>query len=392
MNVGFAALQMNEALGLSARVFGRGAGVFFISYVAFEIPSNTILARVGARLWIARIMLTWGLVSSGMMFVSGVTSFYVMRFLLGAAEAGFFPGIIFYLTRWFPERERARTIALFMTAVLAAGIVGGPISGALLSIGGVWGLAGWQWLFLIEGLPAVVLGLVVLAKLTERPEQASWLTSGERAALAARLAEESIARAASPQTVMAALTNGRIWLLAVVYFTLPVALYAMSFWLPQILKIASGGSDFQVGLLSAIPYAAGAIAMVIAGRHSDRTGERRWHVAVACVVGGAAFAASAYAQTLVASLVLLSIAMAGLASMLGPFWTLATAAVTGRAAAAGIALINSVGNIGGYVGPDLLGYARYTTHSFFAGLVAVGAILALGGVLVLALDDEPPRS
>lgn len=387
VNVGFAALQMNEALGLSARAFGRGAGIFFVSYVAFEIPSNTILASVGARLWIARIMITWGLVSSGMMFVNGVTSFYVMRFVLGAAEAGFFPGIIFYLTRWFPERERARTIATFMTAVLAAGIVGGPVSGALLSLNGVWGLAGWQWLFLLEGLPAVALGVIVLTWMPERPEEASWLTAGERAALTATLEEESRSRASMPQTVMAALTSGRVWLLAAVYFTLPVALYAMSFWLPQILKLASGGSDFEVGLLSAVPYAAGAVAMVVTGRHSDRTGERRWHVAVACLVGGAAFAASAFVHTLVPSIALLSIAMAGLASMLGPFWTLATAAVSGTAAAAGIALINSVGNIGGYVGPDLLGYVRDTTNSFAAGLVAVGAILALGGLLVLAARE-----
>ena len=385
MNVGFAALQMNAALGLSARAFGRGAGIFFLGYVVFEIPSNTILARVGARLWIARIMITWGLVSSAMMFMSGVTSFYAMRFLLGAAEAGFFPGVIFYLTCWFPERERASTIASFMTAVFAAGVVGGPISGAILSLNGVWGLAGWQWLFLLEGLPAVALGVVVFAALPERPDEASWLTPGERAALAASLAAESSARTTEPRTVAAALSSGRVWLLAAIYFTLPVALYAMSFWLPQILKAASRGSDFEIGLLSAIPSAVGVIGMVITGRHSDRTGERRWHVAIAGLVGGAAFAASAFVHALVPSLVLLSIAMLGLASMFGPFWTLASTSVAGRGAAAGIALINSVGNIGGYVGPDLLGYVRDTTQSFSAGLVAVGVILALGGLLVLAV-------
>ena len=388
VNVGFAALQMNEALGLSAQTYALGAGIFFVSYVAFEIPSNVVLARVGARLWIARIMITWGIVSAAMMFVRGATGFFVMRFLLGAAEAGFFPGIIFYLTRWFPERERARTVAAFMTAVLAAGIVGGPVSGALLTLHGAYGLAGWQWLFLLEGLPAVVLGVVVLGALTERPEDAAWLSTRERTALVRCLAVESSAHGDQTRTLAAALGNGRVWLLALVYFTLPVALYAMSFWLPQILKIASGGSDFEVGVLSAIPYLCGAIGMVATGRHSDRTGERRWHVAIAAAVGGAAFAASAFVSTLAPSLVLLSLAMLGLASMFGPFWTLATGVVRGVGAAAGIALINSVGNIGGFVGPYLLGYVRDTTGSFAAGLISVGIILPLGGALVLLARDE----
>jgi ACS family tartrate transporter-like MFS transporter len=385
VNVGFAALQMNEALGFSARTYGLGSGIFFVSYVAFEIPSSLILARVGARLWIGRIMITWGLVSSAMMFVRSAGGFYTMRFVLGAAEAGFFPGIIFYLTRWFPERERARTIAAFMTAVLVAGIVGGPLSGALLSLH-AWGLAGWQWLFLLEGLPSVLLGLAVLVGLTEDPGAATWLTAAERAALTECLAAES-SRHARAATVRAVLASGRVWLLAIVYFTIPVALYGMSFWLPQILKTVSGGSDFEVGLLSAIPYAVGASGMVLVGRHSDRTGERRWHVALAGFVGGVAFAASAFVHTLVPSILLLSIAALGFASMLGPFWTLATSVVGGRGAAAGIALINSVGNVGGFVGPYLLGWVLDTTRSFAAGLVVIGAILIAGGALVLRSRD-----
>jgi len=383
VNIGFAALQMNAALGLSATTYAWGAGVFFVSYVVFEIPSNVVLARVGARLWIARIMITWGVVSAAMMFVRGANSFYVMRFLLGAAEAGFFPGIIFYLTRWFPERERARAVAGFMTAVLAAGIVGGPVSGALLSLDGAFGLAGWRWLFLLEGVPAVALGFVVLGAMTELPADADWLTPDERAALAERLAVESRVQRRDAGSLAAAVGNPRIWLLASVYFTVPVALYATSFWLPQILKSASGGSDFEVGALSAIPYAFGAVGMMLAGRHSDRTGERRWHVAIAAAAGGAAFAASAFVTSLLPSIVLLSIAMVGLASMFGPFWTLATALVNGVGAAAGIALVNAVGNIGGFVGPYILGYVRDTTGSFAAGLVSIGAILAFGGVLVL---------
>ena len=386
INVAFAALQMNDAIGLSPRAYGRGAGIFFLSYVIFEIPSNLILARVGPRLWIARIMVTWGLASSAMMFVTGPSGFYVMRFLLGAAEAGFFPGIIFYLTHWFPERERARAVAAFMTAVVVAGVVGGPISGALLALHGAWRLEGWQWLFLLEGLPAVALGFVVLMALTDRPEEASWLTADERQALSKCLADEMSARPRT-STLSGALRSAHVWLLAVVYFTIPVALYGMGFWLPQILKAASGGSDLEVGLLSAIPYAFGAIGMVLAGRHSDRTGERRWHIALAALVGGTAFAASAFVQTLVPSVVLLSVAMLGLASMFGPFWTLTASAVAGAGAAAGIALVNSVGNIGGFVGPDLLGYVRDTTQSFSAGLVSIGAILIAGGALVLAVRE-----
>jgi len=390
INVGFAALQMNQALGFSARTYGLGAGIFFLSYVAFEIPSNIILARVGARWWIARIMISWGLVSSAMMFVRGAAGFYALRFLLGFAEAGFFPGLIFYLMRWFPARERARTIAAFMTATLAAGIIGGPISGALLSLHGVAGLAGWQWLFLLEGLPAVLLGFVVLRFLPERPDGATstWLTREERESLLARLAEDASARPAQAHTIAKALKSGRVWLLALVYFTIPVALYGMGFWLPQIIKSESGGTDFHVGLLSAIPYVLGAVGMVLAGRHSDRTGERRWHIALAALGGGAAFALSGALHGLAPSLVALSLAMLGLASMFGPFWTLATSSVRGEGAAAGIALINSVGNIGGFVGPYLLGYISDATHSFTLGLIFIGAVLAFGGALVLFVREE----
>ena len=388
INVGFAALQMNQALGFSARAYGLGAGIFFLSYVAFEIPSNIILARVGARWWIARIMISWGLVSSAMMFVRGAAGFYSLRFLLGFAEAGFFPGLIFYLTRWFPARERARTIAAFMTATLVAGIIGGPISGTLLSLHGVAGLAGWQWLFLLEGLPAVVLGFVVLRFLPERPDGATWLTREERESLLARLADDAVARPAQAHTMTEALRSGRVWLLALVYFTIPVALYGMGFWLPQIIKSESGGTDFQVGLLSAIPYALGAVGMVLAGRHSDRTGERRWHVALPALGGGAAFALSGALHGLAPSLVVLSLAMLALASMFGPFWTLATSSVRGVGAAAGIALINSVGNIGGFVGPYLLGYISDATHSFTLGLIFIGAVLACGGALVLFVREE----
>jgi ACS family tartrate transporter-like MFS transporter len=391
INVGFAALQMNEALGLSATAFGFGAGIFFLSYTVFEVPSNVILARIGARLWIARIMITWGIVSSATMLARGATGFYVLRFMLGAAEAGFFPGIIFYLTRWFPTRERARTIAAFMTATLVAGIIGGPVSGALLSMEGAAGLAGWQWLFLLEGLPAVVLGIVVLFYLTEQPEDAVWLSGEERRALVAALETDRLGRSAATTSVVGAFRSGRVWLLAAVYFTIPVALYAMGFWLPQILKRASRGSDLEVGFLATIPYFVGAVGMVVFARHSDRTHERRGHIIVAAVIGGVAFAASAAVQSLVGSLATLSLAMLGLAAMFGPFWALATSRVDGVGAAAAIALINAVGNTGGFIGPSLVGYILDRTHSFGLGMVVVGAILAIVPFIVLRIGEDRPR-
>ena len=394
INVGFAALQMNDALGFSSVTYSFGAGIFFLSYTLLEVPSNVILARVGARLWIARIMITWGIVSAAMMFVRSATAFYVLRFLLGAAEAGFFPGIIYCLTRWFPRRERARAIAGFMTAVVVAGIVGGPISGALLSLGGAGGLAGWQWLFLVEGLPAVVLGVLVLRVLPEQPSDARWLTTEEQRALTARLAEEAseLAGPSGVHTIRAAMTSARVWLLAAVYFTIPVALYAMGFWMPQIVRNASHADDLTVGLLSAIPYGVAAVGMVVVGWNSDRTGERRWHIALSAIGGGAAFAASGLVHGLAPSIAALSIAMLGLASMLGPFWAFATSFLSGIGAAAGIALVNSVGNIGGFVGPNIIGYVQQTTRGFSGGLIVIGTILAAGGLLVLTMNASrrPP--
>ncbi len=332
-------------------------------------------------------MITWGLVSASMMFVRSAPAFYALRFTLGAAEAGFFPGIIYSLTRWFPRRERARAIAGFMTAVVIAGVIGGPVSGTLLSLDGAFGIAGWQWLFLVEGLPAVVLGVLVLRMLPEQPSDARWLTTEEQQALMAALAEETGA-ASTVHSIRGALTSGRVWLLAAVYFTIPVALYAMGFWMPQIVRESLGGSDgnvSRVGWLSAIPYAVAAVGMVVIGRHSDRTGERRWHIALTAIVGGAAFALTGAMHGVVPSLAALSIAMLGLASMLGPFWALATSFLGGIGAATGIALVNSIGNIGGFVGPNIVGYAQQTFHSFRAALAIIGAILAAGGLLALGI-------
>jgi MFS transporter, ACS family, tartrate transporter len=390
INVGFAALQMNEALGFSAATYAFGAGIFFVSYFLFEIPSNVILTRVGARRWIARIMITWGLVSASMMFVRSAGAFYALRFLLGLAEAGFFPGIIFYLTRWVPARERAQTMAAFITAVLFAGVIGGPVSGALLSMSG-GGLQGWQWLFLLEGLPAVVLGFVVLRVLPDGPHDARWLTRDEARALTARLDDELRESGDAIGTAAGALTNARVWLLALIYFTLPVALYAFGFFLPQIIRTSFDGSNLALGLLSAIPYGFGVAGMLLVGRHSDRTGERRWHFAIAGATCGAGFIATAFAQTLVPAMITLSIAMLGLAAMFGPFWTIATSFVSGVGAAAGIALVNSVGNLGGFVGPYALGYIKDATQSFAPGLILIGAVMIAGGALVLLVPAETRR-
>ena len=341
VNVGFAALSMNEDLGFSAAAYGVGAGIFFLSYFLFEIPSNLVLQRVGARRWIARIMISWGLVSAAMMAVRGIHSFYALRFLLGAAEAGFFPGMILYLTYWFPAEERATAVAQFMTATAIAGVIGGPVSGALLQMHGVLGLAGWQWLFLLEGLPAVVLGVVVLRWLPDGPADARWLSDEERAWIRARLdAEHARIGPRAHARLRDAFASGRVWMLALLYFAIVVAFYGVGFWLPQILKASGHLGTFTIGLLSAVPYAAAAVAMVVVGAHSDRTGERRWHIAGPALVGAVGLAASAAAPSTATALAALSVAALGIWSALGPFWTWPPEFLRGPAAAAGIALIN----------------------------------------------------
>ncbi len=390
INIGFAALQMNRDLGFGDAVYGVGAGIFFVGYVIFEVPSNLILHRVGARRWIARIMISWGLVSASMMFVQSVPVFYAMRFLLGVAEAGFFPGMLLYLTRWFPARERARAVASFMTATAVAGLIGGPVSGTLLAMEGVWGLAGWQWLFLLEGLPAVLLGILVWRYLSEGPEDAAWLPAGERTWLVDRLRREQEATEAQERfSVGAALTSPRIWTLGALYFLVVTAMYGVAFWLPQIVRNLSGLGDLGVGFLSAVPYLLAAICMVPIARHSDATGERRWHVAVPAALGALAMAGSALVDSPVLALGLLSCAAIGIWSALGPSWALPMSVLTGPAAAAGLALINSIGNIGGFVGPSLVGFARAATGSFAAGLLVIAASLLGAAALALAIPHRP---
>lgn len=386
VNVGFAALDMNRDLGFSAAVYGLGSGIFFVSYTLLEVPSNLMLARVGAGVWIARIMLTWGVVSAAMAFVQDATTFYLLRFLLGAAEAGFFPGIIYYLMQWFPARERARAVALFMTGTAIAGVIGGPLSSALLLFDGAWGLRGWQWLFLVEGIPAVLLAPIVWRRLHDGPATAAWLPDDERQWLTRTLAEERANAPAAHGSLRAAFASGRLWALAAIYFCIVLAFYGVSFWLPQIVQALGTASSSTVALVSAVPYVAAAVAMVFVGSHSDATGERRWHVAGPAIVGALGFVAAATVPpSLVLSLTALSVAAMGIWGALGPFWALPTAFLSGRAAAGGVALVNSVGNVGGFVAPTLIGYVRDATGGFSAGLWVLAAALVAGAALALLL-------
>jgi MFS transporter, ACS family, tartrate transporter len=397
INVGFAKLQLQQALGIEPAVFGSvygfGAGLFFIGYFLFEIPSNLLLHRIGARIWIARIMVAWGLISMAMVFIHNTTMFFAMRFLLGVAEAGFFPGVVLYLTYWFPARDRARTVALFATGAVIAGIIGSPVSGVVLGLDGLAGLAGWQWLFVLEGAPAVVLGVVVLACLPNGPAQARWLATSERAWIESRLAEEAaLLGQRQRHRLVDAFTSRRVWLLCLLYFLLNVGGYGYEMWLPTIVKEFSGASDATVGLLNAVPYLAAAVAMLLVGRYSDRTGQRRLPVALGAMASAVGFVLSGWLLDPYLAMAALVLAFVGLKSTLGPFWALGTASLSGTAAAGGIALINSVGNLGGFVGPYAVGVIKDQTGSHLAALMTLGVALLAMGLLALTIRKASPRA
>jgi MFS transporter, ACS family, tartrate transporter len=386
VNVGFAALEMNRDLGFGPAVYGLGAGVFFIGYCLFEVPSNLVLYRTGARLWIARIMVSWGLAASAMMLVQTPWSFYLLRFLLGVAEAGFFPGIIFYLTSWYPARERARAYAWFLAAIPVCGIIGGPISGALLGLDGRLGLEGWQWLFLIEGIPSVLVGVAVLWLLPDRPSDARWLPAEERAWLEETLRSERAGHASShAASLRRALADPLVWWLGLSYFLLVVALYGFALWLPQLVKAAGDFSNFEVGVVTAIPYAAAAVGMVLVGRSSDRTGERYIHLAGPAIVGALGFVAASRSGSTSLLVAALSLCAFGVLGWLGPFWALPTAFLREQAAAGGIALINSMGAVGGFVGPYLIGEIKERTGEFAPGLLLLAACMVAAAAIVLVL-------
>ncbi len=393
VNVGFAALTMNKDLGLSASAFGLGAGIFFLSYFVFEIPSNLFLERFGARKWIARIMLTWGLLSGSMAFITGANGFYAVRLLLGVAEAGFFPGIIFYITLWFPATYRARMIGMFMAAIPLSSVIGAPVSGLLLGLDGVSGLHGWQWLFLLEAAPALILSAVVYFYLTDRPRDATWLDADDRAWLVKRLdAEERQRQASRHYSVRDALTNAKVWAVALVYFGAVATNYGLSFFLPQIIK-GFGLTNAQTGFVTAIPYVVGTLGMVWWGRRSDRVGERRWHVAIPLLVAAGGLILSTVLPTPTLKIISLSVAGFGIFSCLPVIWTLPTAYLSGAAAAGGIAMVNAVGNLSGFFGPYAVGFIRDATGSFNGGLIVIAgaALVAMGTVLALTHDRRLER-
>ncbi len=404
VNVSFAALQMNQQLGFTATVYGLGAGIFFIAYFFFEVPSNLLLDRFGARRWIARIMFSWGLLSGLMAFIPQIAAatglsvehtFFGIRVLLGIAEAGFFPGIIFYLTIWFPSVYRARIIGYFMAAIPLSSVIGAPVSGLLLGLDGLGGLQGWQWLFIMEATPAVLLSVVVLFYLTDRPRDASWLADDERDWLVARLDAEHLQRTTAKHfSVMEALGNTRVLLLSYVYFGVVAANYGLSFFLPQIVK-GFGMSNAQTGFITAIPYIIGVVGMVYWGRRSDRLVERKEHFALAALIAGGGIAVSTLIADPTGKMIALSIAGFGIFANLPVFWTLPTAFLSGSAAAGGIAIINSIGNLAGFAGPYVMGTIKDSTGSFTVGLLAIAAAAILAMVVALSLDhaselEKPP--
>jgi ACS family tartrate transporter-like MFS transporter len=389
VNVGFAGLTMRADLNLSAAAFGLASGIFFFTYFVFEVPSNLLLHRFGARKWVARIMLTWGLISGATAFATGAHSFYVLRLLLGAAEAGFFPGIIFYLTLWFPAVYRGRIVAWFMAAIPASSVIGAPVSSLLLYMDGLGGLKGWQWLFLVEGAPAVILSVVVFFYLTDRPALARWLEPDEREWLASRLAAEERQRLAAEEiSVGRALRDSRVLTLALIYFGAVAANYGTAFWLPQIIQGFGALTKFEIGLITALPYLVGAIGMVLWGRRSDKHMERKGHLAIALAIAAAGIALAGLLNDPILKMAALTIAGFGVFANLPIFWTLPAAFLSGSAAAAGIAIINSLGNLAGFFGPYAMGWIKDQTGSFAGGLFVIAAFVVISLIAALALPHN----
>lgn len=391
VNVGFAKLQMAGQLGFSDAVYGFGAGIFFIGYFIFEVPSNLVLEKVGAKLWIARIMITWGIISACMMRVETEFWFYTLRFLLGAAEAGFFPGVILYLTYWFPAAQRCRMTALFVTAVAISNVIGAPVSGFIMQfLDGVNGWQGWQWLFLLEGIPSIVLGGLVWVWLPDGPRQARWLSAPERALVLRHLAADEVAKAArgSRHRFTDVFRDGRVWALSLVYLCMMNGFYGVNFWMPTIIQ--EFGLDphnyLEVGLLSMVPWGVAAMAMVLIGSHSDRTGERYWHAIVPLLVAAAGLLGLALVgHQALPSMICLTMITSGLLTVVAVFWSIPAGFLSGTAAAAGIAWINSLGNLGGFFGPELIGRIRTATDSTGMAFFVLAGIVLLGAGVLLAL-------
>ena len=389
VNVGYAKLEMLSDLRFSETVFGLGAGIFFIGYFLFEVPSNIMMHKMGARIWIARIMVSWGIVSACTLLVKTPGTFYGVRFLLGLAEAGFFPGIILYLTYWYPTHRRARMVATFMVAIPLSGILGGPISGFIMQFfAGVHGWPGWKWLFLLEAVPALLVGIVTLLYLDSGIRHAKWLTEDEKQLLERNIAEERKSKIEHP-SVLAVFFDGRVWLMSWIYFSCAMGQYALTFWLPTFVKTAGIKSVLNIGLITAIPYLATAITMVLLGASADRHRERRWHLAIPMAAGAAALVLSVHAGShTVLAILFLSIAAAGVITSAPLFWSLPTAFLSGAAAAAGIAVINSVGNLAGFASPFMVGWLKDLTHTDRAGMYFLAVVTVAGAATVLTVPGK----
>lgn len=387
VNVGFAKLQMAADIGLGDAAYGFGAGVFFLGYCVCEIPSNLMLQKLGAKFWIARILVVWGLISACMMFVRSDTQFYIMRFLLGVSEAGFYPGIILYLTYWFPSRLRSQICAIFFLGISLSVVFGGPLSGWIMqTLGGVYGLRGWQWLFLVEGIPAVLFGVVSYFYLEDGPAQAKWLTKTEQSLVIDALVEEDRLKqlAGHGHRFADAMRDINVWLLAITNFTLLGGIYGVSFWLPQIVKDLGVKDLFSNGLLTAIPFGLAGIGMIVIGKNSDRHGERKWHTVICALVGALGLIISGqFGHNPYISLFGLSLATVGALAGLAVMWALPASILTGAAAAAGIALMATIGNLGGYVMPFIVGWVKQTTNQVEFGLYAMAAMMVIGALAML---------
>lgn len=392
VNIGFAALTMRQDLGLSASALGFGAGIFFWGYFMFEVPSNLILNKVGARIWIARVMVTWGIISAAMAFVDGANSFYVMRFLLGVAEAGFFPGIILYLSYWFPARQRAGVTAFFMAAAPISTAIGSPISAALLEMEGVMNLHGWQWMFILEAIPAVILGFVVLGYMTDKPEKAKWLKDDERAWLVNAMNQEAAQKEGhAKHSFIRGLADPRVLALALIYFGTSAGLYTLGIWAPQIIK-GLGVSSMTVGILNAIPPTVSVVAMVLWSRHSDKTGERTWHVILACLAAAIGLVFASGVESVFGLVAALTLVNVGISCAKPPLWSMPTMFLSGAAAATGIATINSIGNLGGFFAPAVIGWVKDATGSYAGGLYFVAALLVISAALTLILSRSQNKN
>jgi ACS family tartrate transporter-like MFS transporter len=386
VNVGFAALHMNADLRFSATMFGFGSGIFFLGYCLLEVPSNLILHRLGARLWLARIMVTWGVLSSAMMLVRTPLAFYTLRFLLGAAEAGFFPGVLYYLSHWYPQEHRARAISAFMTAIPVTGLVGGPMSAALLRLNGWLGFAGWQWLFLVEGLPAIVLGTIAFFYLSDRPEDARWLPAEERQWLVDALeVERNNGRNARQVTTLAALMHPTVWWLGTLFLLAVIGFYGYSLWAPLVIRSLTDGTDMQIGLITAGISAATIVAMLVNSAHSDKVDERPLHIAIPLAIQAAGFLGSALLPTPLLRMLALALIPIGHGAAYGPFWSMPTRFLSGAAAAGGLAVVATIVSVGGFIGPLLIGILKERTGSYAPAFVILAVAALISATMAVRL-------